>query len=80
MNIVEWKASEDGTKMITSNAHTEVRLVVPKWSPIPVPVVNTTGSFILQKTLDVVVPRFLSQLSRDYANWSTGDDSRQPVG
>ena len=79
-NVVEWKVGESGGKLITSNANTEVRLVVPRWSPIPTQVVNSTGSFVLQKTLDVVVPRFLKQLSRDYAIWSAGDDSRQPVG
>lgn len=32
------------------------------------------------KVLETAVPRFLQQLSVDYAAWASGDDTRQPVG
>ena len=33
----------------------------------------------MAKVLDTAVPRFLQQLSMDYAAWAAGDETRQPV-
>jgi hypothetical protein len=33
----------------------------------------------MARVLESAVPRFLQQLSADYAAWAAGDDSRQPV-
>ena len=37
------------------------------------------GSAVMARVLDTAVPRFLQQLSLDYAAWAAGDESRQPV-
>ena len=58
----------------------QVKLEVPQWSSfLPVPMVQSVGSSVLQKVLDLMVPRFLAQLDVDYKKWATGE-SRQPVG
>lgn len=33
----------------------------------------------MAKVLETAVPRFLAQLSMDYAAWAAGDETRQPV-
>lgn len=33
----------------------------------------------MARVLESAVPRFLQQLSADYAAWAAGDDTRQPV-
>ena len=34
---------------------------------------------MLAKILDIAMPRFLSQLEKDYHTWASGDNSRKPV-
>lgn len=34
---------------------------------------------MIQGVLNVMVPRFLKVLSKDYEKWSMGDDSREAV-
>lgn len=59
----------------------QVVLEVPGWcSFLPVPAIQSTGSRVLQQVLDIMVPRFLAQLERDYQQWAAGDTSRSPVG
>jgi hypothetical protein len=41
--------------------------------------VGKSGSIVIQQMLNIMVPRFLKQLAKDYEVWSTGDDSRAPV-
>ncbi len=41
--------------------------------------VGKSGSIVIQQMLNLMVPRFLKQLAKDYEVWSTGDDSRAPV-
>jgi hypothetical protein len=53
---------------------------VPQWcSFIPVGSIEGVGRGVMQTTLDVMVPRFLQQLERDYQTWASGDLSRAPV-
>jgi hypothetical protein len=53
---------------------------VPNWvSFIPVSSIEGVGRGVMQTTLDVMVPRFLQQLEKDYCTWASGDLSRKPV-
>ena len=47
---------------------------------VPLGAVERTGSGVMQRVLDSMVPRFLRQLAADYALWAAGDDSRKPIG
>lgn len=58
---------------IASDTTLTVTLQVPRWFVVPVSVVESSGSKIMQKILDVSVPKFLSQLNTDYAKWSAGE-------
>lgn len=67
--------------MCSTHLRTQVVLEVPGWcSFLPVPAIQSTGSRVLQQVLDIMVPRFLAQLERDYQQWAAGDTSRTPVG
>jgi len=58
---------------IASDTSLTVTLQVPRWFVVPVSVVESSGTKIMQKILDVSVPKFLSQLNTDYAKWCAGD-------
>lgn len=58
---------------IASDTTLTVTLQVPRWFVVPVSVVESSGSAIMQKILDVSVPKFLAQLQTDYAKWSAGE-------
>lgn len=47
---------------------------------LPKGVIERVGSSAMQQVLNRMVPRFLSQLQKDYAQWAAGDESRKPVG
>lgn len=54
---------------------------MPAWcSFISNAALESTGSGVLQNVLNLMVPRFLAQLEKDYAQWASGDTSRKPVG
>ena len=59
----------------------QVALEVPGWMRmVPLGAIERTGSGVMQRVLDSMVPRFLRQLAADYALWAAGDDSRKPIG
>jgi hypothetical protein len=47
--------------------------------PSRLPACLLAGGAVMARVLNTAVPRFLQQLSEDYATWAAGDDSRQPV-
>lgn len=58
----------------------EISALVPRegrW--LPKRLVGKSGSVVIQQMLNIMVPRFLKQLAKDYERWSSGDDSRAPV-
>ena len=56
---------------LTSDTSIELRIEVPAWFRlVPLPAVERVGSRVMQRVLDVAVPRFLDQLARDYLLWS----------
>lgn len=87
-NVVSWEEApaaeeEEGDniemKRIRSETEVEVKIIVPAWFPFTVASVERTGNFVMRQVVSQVVPRFLKQLSEDYATWATGDDSRDAV-
>eukprot|EP00882_Tetradesmus_deserticola_P009808 GHRQ01010364.1.p1 GENE.GHRQ01010364.1~~GHRQ01010364.1.p1 ORF type:complete len:241 (+),score=41.17 GHRQ01010364.1:575-1297(+) len=80
-NVVRWSATEDAAvKQLASTTTIEVVVQVPGWAGlVPVPSVEAAGSRVMQTTLNLMVPRFLEQLSKDYQLWASGDNSRKPL-
>ena len=46
---------------------------------IPVGAIERTGSSVMQRVLNRMLPRFLAQLEADYELWASGAP-RKPVG
>jgi hypothetical protein len=58
----------------------QVTAEVPTWAGfIPLSSIEGVGRGVMQKTLDLMVPRFLQQLEKDYGTWAAGDLSRKPA-
>ena len=59
----------------------QVALEVPGWMrALPVGAIERTGSGVLQRVLNRMLPKFLAQLQADYELWASGDSSRTPIG
>ena len=67
-----------GRKTLNSDTKLMVNVEVPP-SRIPFRVIQTGGNFILQASLDIIVPTFLRVLSSDFHRWSEGNDVRDPL-
>ncbi len=81
-NVVRWQPTDSpSTKQILSDTSIEVVAQVPGWFSFVRPSsVEAVGSKVMQTTLNIMVPRFLEQLRKDYERWAAGDESRQPLG
>lgn len=74
-NAVRWVDGEAGGGLaLTADTRIELRLDVPRWFAVPLPAVEAAGSRVMQRVLDVAVPRFLAQLAADYAKWAAGEE------
>ncbi|KAF9598988.1 hypothetical protein IFM89_033333 [Coptis chinensis] len=71
----------NSVQQLTSDTLIEVTIDVPfAFLPIPVEAIESTGRQVLEQILRIMLPRFMSQLVKDYQAWATGDMSRQPLG
>lgn len=71
---------ETDVPVLAVDCDVEVSALVPRegrW--IPRRLLSSSGSLVMKSMLKLMVPRFVSQLGQDFANWSLGDDSRAPV-
>ncbi|XP_038979459.1 uncharacterized protein SYNPCC7002_A1590-like isoform X5 [Phoenix dactylifera] len=68
-------------QQLTSDTTIEVTIEIPfAFRVIPVEVIESTGTQVLEQLLRIMLPRFLKQLVKDYQAWASGDISRQPLG
>ncbi|XP_022746815.1 uncharacterized protein LOC111296663 isoform X2 [Durio zibethinus] len=66
---------------LTSDAVIEVNIEVPfAFRPIPLGLIESTGTQVLEQILRLMLPRFMAQLVKDYQAWASGDTSRQALG
>lgn len=81
-NVVRWQeTAAPDTKEISSDTSIEVVVQVPGWFGfVPVSSIEAAGSKVMSTTVNLMVPRFLEQLQKDYQQWAAGDESRKPVG
>ncbi|EHA8588355.1 hypothetical protein COCNU_scaffold004857G000020 [Cocos nucifera] len=68
-------------QQLTTDTAIEVTIQIPfAFQVIPVEVIESTGTQVLEQLLIIVLPRFLKQLVKDHQAWASGDTSRQPLG
>jgi hypothetical protein len=86
-NAVRWEEREEeggapSRRRITSAAAIQLALDVPGWAGglVSVPALERAGGRVMQRVLDIMVPRFLNQLAADYGAWAEGRDRRPAAG
>jgi hypothetical protein len=79
INIVTAGVDEKSRKTLTSDTKLVIDILVPESSNIPTIVLQKTGNFILQSSLNVIVPTFVRLLAFDFKRWSAGDDTRSAI-
>ncbi|XP_010067191.2 uncharacterized protein SYNPCC7002_A1590 [Eucalyptus grandis] len=68
-------------QQLTSDTTIEVSIDIPfAFQAIPVQAIESSGTQILEQILRIMLPRFMTQLVKDYQAWASGDTSRQPLG
>ncbi|BAT96273.1 uncharacterized protein HKW66_Vig0185980 [Vigna angularis] len=68
-------------QQLTSDTIIEVSIEIPfPFLAIPKQAIESAGTQVLEQILRLMLPRFMSQLVKDYQAWATGDTSRQPLG
>ncbi|BFG21195.1 hypothetical protein CerSpe_074690 [Prunus speciosa] len=73
--------SKSTLQQLTSDTVIEVSIEIPfAFRAIPAQAIESSGTQVLEQILRIMLPRFMSQLVRDYRAWASGDISRQPLG
>lgn len=76
-----WRLMRHPDWFVTPVLSVVVGVQVPGWFGfVPVSSIEAAGSKVMATTLNLMVPRFLEQLQKDYEQWAAGDESRKPVG
>jgi len=78
INTVTAGVDEKDRKIITSETALKIDVLVPS-SKLPIKMIQSGGNFIMQSSLNVIVPTFVRILASDFKRWSAGDDSRNAV-
>ncbi|BBG97042.1 Protein of unknown function D, partial [Prunus dulcis] len=80
-NIVHYNQSNSSLQQLRSDTVIEVSIEIPfAFRAIPAQAIESSGTQVLEQILRIMLPRFMSQLVRDYRAWASGDRSRQPLG
>lgn len=69
------RGEKDSKPLLKSDVSLEIIAKVPDESKLPVKAMERLGNAVLQTSFNLVVPRFVGLLSRDFKAWST-DGSR----
>lgn len=78
INTVSAGIDAKGRKILKSETVLKLDVVVPS-SRVPIKVIQSGGNFIMQSSLNLLVPTFVRILAADYKRWSSGDDSRSAL-
>ena len=78
-NSVSTGYDKKGRKVLISDTKLSIDVIVPEDSKVPLRIINSGGNFIIQQSLNVIVPTFIRLLAFDFKKWSAGDDSREAV-
>ncbi|GMH11241.1 hypothetical protein Nepgr_013082 [Nepenthes gracilis] len=83
VNLISCDSNKNNSlrQQLTSDATIEVSIEIPfAFRALPVQVIESAGTQVLQQVLRIMLPRFMAQLVKDYEAWASGDTSRQPLG
>ena len=78
-NHVSTGLDKKGRKVLVSETNLSIDVTIPEDSKVPLRLINSGGNFIIQQSLNVIVPTFIRLLAFDFKKWSAGDDSRDAV-
>ena len=78
MNTVSAGVDKKSRKTLTSDTKLKIDVTVPS-SKLPISVIQSGGNFIMQSSLNIIVPTFVRILAADFKRWSAGNDDRTPV-
>mmetsp|Transcript_21460 Transcript_21460/g.36328 ORF Transcript_21460/g.36328 Transcript_21460/m.36328 type:complete len:271 (-) Transcript_21460:1819-2631(-) len=78
VNTVSAGVNKKGQKTLTSDTKLQIDATVPK-SRFPLGVIKNGGNFVMQSSLNLIVPTFVRILARDFKRWSAGNDERAAV-
>ena len=79
LNLVSAGQDDKGRPMLTSDTKLKIDVIVPEDAKVPLKMITSGGNFIIQSSLNVIVPTFVRILAADFKRWSEGDDSRGAV-
>lgn len=78
INVVTAEVNEKGQKTLNSNTTLVIDVLVPR-SRFPISIIQSGGNFIMQSSLNIIVPTFVRILAADFKRWSDGDDERDAL-
>lgn len=78
-NDVSSGVDKKGRKVLISDTKLSIEVTVPEESKVPLRLINSGGNFIIQQSLNVIVPTFIRLLAFDFKRWSAGEDSREAI-
>lgn len=78
VNTVFAGVDSKGKKTLNSETTLKIDVLVPP-SNIPVKMIQSGGNFLMQQSLNVIVPTFVRILRADFNRWSSGEDDRSAV-
>jgi len=79
MNEVTTGVDYKNRKILTSNTNLKIDVLIPKDSKVPRGLIQSGGNFIMQSSLNIIVPTFVRLLAFDFNRWTEGDNSRSAV-
>jgi hypothetical protein len=78
-NCVSAGLDRKGRKVLISDTSLAIHVKVPEEAKLPIRVIRSGGNFIIQQSLNLIVPTFIRILASDFKRWSAGDDTRDAI-
>ncbi len=78
INTVTTTMNARGDKLLSSDTNIRIEAYIPP-TKIPLGVIRKGGNFIIQSSLNLIVPTFVRILAADFKRWSAGNDERTEV-
>ena len=78
VNTVTAGTDRKGQKTLNSDTNLRIDVVVPS-TKLPVRVIQSGGNFLMQQSLNIIVPTFVRILRADFQRWSSGVNDRSAV-
>ena len=79
INTVRAGVDSKNRKTLTSETDLKIDVIIPASSKLPTRVLQSSGNFIMQSSLNLIVPTFVRLLAFDFSRWSAGSDERVAI-